>query len=132
MKKTLVVPVALLVAFGACSGGGGSDASGDIDMIEGQRFEPETLTVQAGDTITFVNSSNETHTVTAYEDEIPDGAAYFASGDFSNEEEARADLSGGLIDPEATYEITLDEPGTYQYFCIPHEGAEMTGEIVVE
>jgi len=133
MRKTLFLSFALLAAFGACGGGGdGGGASGDVEMIEGQIFQPDTLTVQAGDSITFVNVSNETHTVTAYDEEIPEGATYFASGDFASEEEARADLSGGLIDPDETYEIVLDEPGTYGYFCIPHEGAEMTGEIVVE
>ncbi len=26
---------------------------------------------------------------------------------------------------------TFDEPGTYRYICIPHEGAGMVGTVVV-
>jgi plastocyanin len=100
-------------------------------MVNGQRFDPETLTVSVGDTVTFANRSSETHTVTAYEDKIPAGAEYFASGGFSSEAEATGNLSQGLIDPDETFEVTFDTPGTYGYFCIPHVGSGMTGEIVV-
>jgi len=101
-------------------------------MANGQRFEPETLSVAVGDTVTFANRSSESHTVTAYEDELPAGAAYFASGGFSSEEEAMDNLSEGLIDPDETFEVTFDQPGTYGFFCIPHAGSGMTGEIVIE
>ena len=132
MRTTLVLLVVPLAAFGACGGGGGGEpGANEVLMVNGQRFDPESLTVSVGDTVTFTNSSSETHTVTAYEDEVPEGG-YFASGGFASEEEAKADLSGGLVDPEETYEVTFDEPGTYGYFCIPHEGTGMTGEITVE
>jgi plastocyanin len=118
-----------LVLSVSCSSDG---ESGDVSLTRDQAFDPATLTVTSGDTITFVNDSDETHTVTAYERRIPEGAQYFASGGLSSEKQARADLEEGLISPGETYEVTLDEPGTYAYFCIPHEEAGMTGEIVVE
>ena len=103
-----------------------------VEMTDAQRFDPAEITVEAGQTIEFTNDSSELHTVTAYEGELPPGADYFASGGFSSEEEARANLSEGLIDPGDTFEVTLDTPGRYAYFCIPHESQDMTGSITVE
>lgn len=97
-----------------------------------QRFQPEELTVAADSTISFTNDTDESHTVTAYGAEIPDGADYFSSGGAPDEGSARDSVAHELIQPGDTYEVTLDEPGTYRYFCIPHENAGMTGTIVVE
>jgi plastocyanin len=112
----------------ACSEGAGDG----VAMTESQSFDPASFTVSAGASITFSNDSGEAHTVTAYEDDIPDGAEYFSSGDFANEEDARSNLSEGLVSPGDTYELSLDVPGTYRYFCIPHEEQGMVGIIVVE
>jgi plastocyanin len=95
-------------------------------------FQPAEVTVSAGQTITFSNTSSVVHTVTAYEDSVPEGADYFASGGFSTEEEARDNMSDGFIEAGDIFELTLNEPGTYEYFCIPHEGADMKGAIIVE
>lgn len=122
----MIVPIVVLLV--ACSGGAGNDVS----MSDGQMFDPETLTVPAGASITFTNDSGEAHTVTAFEEDIPDGAEYFSSGDFENEDEARSNLSEGLVAPGDTYEVTLDAPGNYRYFCIPHEEQGMMGTIAVE
>jgi plastocyanin len=118
---------AVMVVLGACSEDGDS-----VSLTSDQAYRPTTLTVGAGATVTFVNESDEAHSTTAYEARIPEGADYFASGGFSSEEEARANLSEALIPPGDTYEVTLDVPGTYEYFCIPHEQDGMVGTIVVE
>lgn len=97
-----------------------------------QRFEPETITVSAGETVTFVHDDGEQHTVTAVEDSIPDDAEYFASGGFESEREARESLSEGLLAQGETFEVTLEVPGTYEFFCIPHEQSGMRGTIEVE
>jgi plastocyanin len=97
-----------------------------------QRFDPATITIEAGETISWINESDEAHTVTAYGNEIPEGATYFASGGASNEEEARDSLSEGLLQSGDTFEVTLDRPGTYEYYCIPHQSQGMRGTIVVE
>ena len=101
-------------------------------MPDGQRFDPATITIEAGETVTWTNESDEAHTVTAYGDEIPEGASYFASGGASSEEAARDSLSESLIEAGDTFEVTLDEPGTYEYYCIPHESSGMKGTITVE
>lgn len=122
--------VSLLVAVaGACAG---ADDGASVDMAAGQRFEPERITVDAGQTVVFSNTSDESHTVTAYGDDLPSGAEYFASGDFPDEEAARDSVSDGLLEAGEEFEVTLTEPGTYNYFCIPHEASGMKGTIVVQ
>jgi plastocyanin len=103
-----------------------------VTMSDSFVFEPKEITVAPGETITFSNTSSNVHTVTAVEDSLPEGAKYFASGGFSSEEEARDNISEGLLRAGDQYEVTLDKPGTYQYFCIPHESSGMAGTIVVE
>ena len=132
MRKTSLALSAAAVLLVACGGGDGGGSPGSIAMAAGQNFDPPTVRVSVGDTVTWTNESPETHTVTAYGDDLPDGAAYFASGGFGSEEDARSNLSDGLIDPDETFEVTFDEPGTYDYFCIPHEGSGMKGTILVE
>ncbi|MFP4189239.1 MAG: plastocyanin/azurin family copper-binding protein [Halobacteriales archaeon] len=98
-------------------------------------FVPETFEVTVGDTVGWRNTSGADHTVTAYEGGIPDEAEFFASGDFSSEQEARDawyDDRGGRIGVRDTYEHTFEVPGTYSYFCIPHERGGMVGQVVVK
>jgi len=99
-------------------------------------FDPDAITVSVGDTVTWENVGTVGHSVTAYEDQIPDGAEYFASGGFESEGAARDAWSPG--DPESgnvaggeSFEHTFETAGTYRYFCIPHESAGMQGSVVV-
>ena len=128
-RFSLIILAVGSVALSACTGG--SDAKGDVLMLAGQSFSPETLEVKAGDTVVFANDSSESHTVTAYEDKIPQDAEYFASGGAPSEEAARDSLSDGLLREGDIYEVTFDVPGSYSYFCIPHLGSGMVGDIVV-
>ena len=127
MRNRLAL-IALLLFAGGCSG---SDDPA-VTMTSDHSFDPETLTVAAGTTVTFTNDDDEAHTVTAYEGEIPERADYFSSGGFSGEAKARAEVGEALIKPGGDYSVTLEEPGTYRYFCIPHEQHGMKAEIVVE
>ncbi|PGF14976.1 halocyanin [Natrinema sp. CBA1119] len=96
-------------------------------------FLPAEYEVSVGDTVIWKNTSEADHTVTAYEALIPDDAEYFASGGYESQAAAYDawDDRGGRLGTRETFEHTFEIPGTYEYFCIPHEGAEMTGEIVV-
>ncbi|MFN2586842.1 MAG: plastocyanin/azurin family copper-binding protein [Actinomycetota bacterium] len=126
----MALSLVLALACAGCTDGGASPDT--VELTDAQRFAPETLTVSAGTTVAFVNESAEAHTVTAYEDRVPDGADYFSSGGFASEDAARERLSEALLAEGETYAVTLDEPGTYEYLCIPHEDRGMTGTIVVE
>ncbi|MFN2526063.1 MAG: plastocyanin/azurin family copper-binding protein [Actinomycetota bacterium] len=101
-------------------------------MTPAQTFSPEETEVSAGTTIEFVNDSPEAHTVTVDQPSLPEGASYFASGGFTTESAARADMAGGLLTEGETYSVTLEVPGTYRYVCLPHESQGMLGTIVVE
>ncbi|MEZ3172407.1 MULTISPECIES: cupredoxin domain-containing protein [Haloferacaceae] len=100
-------------------------------MPDDHTFEPKTATIETGGTVTWTNESDIQHTVTAYEDEIPAEAVYFASGGFESERAARNRVTEGLIAPGENYEHTFDQPGTYGYCCIPHESSGMVGTVLV-
>lgn len=70
--------------------------------------------------------------MTAYGDKIPKSAEYFASGGFNSEEKARSAWPEGSVEPGGTYKHTFKATGEYQYFCIPHEDAGMTGSMTVQ
>lgn len=72
-------------------------------------YEPAKLTVPAGTTIEFTNEDSTPHTATSKE-----------SGAFET----------GSIDTGKTAKVTLEEPGTYAYFCAFHPF--MKGTVTVE
>lgn len=100
-------------------------------MTDDLRFVPETIQIPPGGTVVWDNVGRVGHTVTAYQDELPDGAAYFASGGFESEEAARDGFPDGNIALGERYEHTFPVRGTYGYFCIPHEGSGMIGTVRV-
>ena len=126
--KILALVAAAVGLLAGCSGGGAPS----VEMTSDQSFAPEETTVSAGDSVVFTNTSSEAHSVTAYVDDIPDGADYFTSGGFEDESEARDNITETLVNAGDSFEVTLTEPGTYRYFCIPHEETGMVGRIVVE
>jgi len=69
-------------------------------------FDPTGMQVACGDIVQFTYVTPD-HTVTAYEDGFPDGAAYFASGGYDTEAEARREYennNGGLLDQGDRFE----------------------------
>ncbi|AFK20927.1 copper-binding protein (plasmid) [Haloferax mediterranei ATCC 33500] len=116
------------------SGGesGGATQTDTVGMTEELGFDPKTIEVPVGTTVTFDNTSSIGHSVTAYEDKIPDGAAYFATGGFDSEQAAKdAYPDKGNLEAGETYEHTFETKGTYEYYCIPHEMNGMVGTIEV-
>lgn len=99
-------------------------------------FEPQTLTVEPGTEVVWENTSSRGHTITAYENAIPDGATFFATGGFESEEAARDAWNtlgeDGIVGPGERFSHTFEVPGRHDYFCIPHESSDMYGSIVVE
>ena len=105
----------------------------DVEMTI-DSYRPEVLEISPGDTVEFLNTSSHAHTVTAFDNMIPDEAEYFASGGFDNREEAEAawhEDRGGAIEIRESYEHTFEVPGEYGYFCVPHIRADMIGTIEV-
>ena len=87
----------------------------DIQMgYEGNLvFEPSELTVNAGDTVTFVNNALPPHNI------IFDKFASLS----------RESL---MFTPGETQEIKFATAGDYNFKCAPHEGAGMKGVIHVK
>lgn len=103
---------ALLVgaAVGLTNSTAPTEAAGPTAVeIAGFAFGPDALTVKVGDTVTWANSDGATHTVTGKE------------GDTLKSEDLKTD---------ATYEVTFDEAGTFEYMCKFHPN--MQGTITVE
>ena len=76
-------------------------------------FEPNEVTVNAGETVTFVNNALPPHNI------IVDG---------------RADLSREslMFSPGETQEIVFADAGDFNFKCAPHEDAGMKGVIHVK
>lgn len=133
-----------LTALAGCLGPTLSESEYDVGM-QSNAFVPEpavegadtpAFEASVGDTVVWANTGSRNHTVTAYDDGLPDGAEYFASGGFADEATARDAWKnnfdgGGIVEPGATYEHTFEVAGDYYYFCIPHESADMRGKVVV-
>ncbi len=117
-----------LAGLAGCLGGPGGPKT--VEMV-GLEFRPRRVSVPVGGTVEWVNESDIAHTVTAYGDRIPDGAAYWASGGFGGEEAARDDLERGLIGAGERYSHTFEAAGEHPYFCVPHEGSGMVGVVAV-
>lgn len=130
------VGVSGLAGCSGVSGSGSDSGADDYDVgMTAVAFDPAEITVSAGEEVVWQNTSSRGHTVTAYEDSIPEKAAYFASGGYEDERTAREEFGnglGGVIDGGGTYAHTFEVPGTYEYVCIPHEQAGMVGTVVVE
>jgi len=100
-------------------------------MSDARLYEPETLTVSVGDTVRWMNESDEAHSVTTYESKLPEGAEFFSSSGQPSEADARDHIEA-LMTAGDEYSVKFDVPGTYEYFCVPHEAQGMRGKIVVE
>lgn len=87
------------------------------------QFVPSKVTVSPGDTVKFVMNKLGPHNVVF--DKTPGGADLAKS--LSAEQL--------LFAPGESVDVTIpsDAPtGTYSYYCTPHRGAGMVGEIVVQ
>jgi plastocyanin len=130
LVASLGLAAALAIAVAACGGGATpspapatappassalpvtpspAPAGGDAVTIAGFAFEPATVTVQVGATVTWANEDSAPHTVA------------WADG---------SQGSGSLAAGGAPYARTFDAAGSFAYVCGIHPA--MTGMIVVE
>ena len=103
-----------LIIFASCVLLSGKAYAAEIQMGAGGMlvFEPCELTINVGDTVTFVNN------------ELPPHNVIFADHDV---------LSHGDLACVAgeSFEVTFEQPGDYAFQCDPHAGAGMKGVIHV-
>ena len=79
--------------------------------MEDNYFEVANITVEPGTTVTWVQNGSNPHTTTSYDGLWDSGMMAGGSG--------------------ATASYTFNEPGTYEYYCIPHEDQGMVGTVTV-
>jgi plastocyanin len=79
--------------------------------MEDNFFDPANITVEPGTTVTWVQGGNNPHTTTSYDGLWDSGMIEGGSG--------------------GTFSFTFEEPGTYDYFCVPHEQLGMIGTVTV-
>ena len=101
-----VVLVGLLTWLGAASQSAFAQDHGDVTIVD-FAFEPATLDVSAGATVSWTNTGQVVHTVTA------DNSAF----------------NSGEMSPGATVTGAFDTPGTYTYHCSIHP--DMAGTLIV-
>ena len=131
-RQTLVLVSALAIVlavgvFAAACGGGsttttagvsttastpGTTTSGGANgaqvVMKDLAFDPATVTIGAGESVTWTNQDSMNHTVVADNGEFESGG-----------------LAGG-----AAFSFTFDTAGTYAYHCGIHPS--MTGEVIVQ
>tara|TARA_B100001094_G_scaffold39069_1_gene33503 strand:+ start:968 stop:1291 length:324 start_codon:yes stop_codon:yes gene_type:complete len=75
-------------------------------------FEPNEITISAGDTVHFMNESLPPHNIIV---------------------ESRPDLSREalLFAPGESQDVVFADTGDYNFFCGPHQSAGMTGVVHV-
>ena len=130
--RTAAAAALIAVLVAACGGGDDDQPSSANDdpterdatevAIELVAFQPETVEIETGQTVTWTQNDPGAHTVTSgtVEQDATGSARTSADGTFD---------SGDLTKGE-TFSFTFDEAGTYPYFCELHP-ATMRGEIQV-
>jgi plastocyanin len=100
---------ALVAVAAGCGGSNESSepvATTEVTMAKSYRFEPKTIEIEAGQSVTWTNDDNFTHTVQV---------------------DSQEDHEVGQGE---SVSITFDAPGTYHYVCTLHR-QDMDGEVIV-
>jgi len=109
--------LALLLIFAACggtndtttsTGTGATSGAGAQVVMRNTAFDPDSLTINAGETVTWTNEDSAAHTVVG------------DNGEFESAELANGD----------TFSFMFDQAGTYTYHCSIHPS--MKGTVVVQ
>jgi plastocyanin len=73
-------------------------------------FDPSSIKIKVGTTVIWRNNGQQTHDIHARD------------GSFNSPP----------LGPGSTFTFTFTKPGHYPYYCIPHEGDGMIGQVDVE
>jgi plastocyanin len=109
MGRTLLAALLLAVPAG-CGNSAEADApvaTTEVSMAKSYRFEPRSIEIEAGHSVTWTNDDNFTHTVQV-------------DGQDDHQVERGRSVS-----------IAFDEPGSYHYVCTLHS-QDMDGEVIVK
>ena len=108
LRLPLAASLALVAVAAGCGGSESSEpvATTEVAMVKSYRFEPGTIEIDAGRSVTWTNEDNFTHTVQV---------------------DGREDHK---VERGESVSIAFDKPGTYHYVCTLHS-RDMEGEVIV-
>lgn len=109
MKNLMIATALTLIAVPAFAA--------DYTITEANyKFNPKNLTIQPGDTVTFLNGEDKNHDVMFVS--VPKGVNEMI-------------MSQMMKKKGDKFSYTFTVPGTYQFHCHPHEEQGMKGSLVV-
>lgn len=131
MRRWVAIPIVASLVMAACGGGGGGAGGGDggpdlgtavetnaVSIVEGRLFEPASIVVAVGTTVTWSNKTKAGHTITS-------GVPGQRTNVFNRT------MSPGRTDSVPEYSFTFDKAGIYTYFCEFHS-TTMRGQVEVK
>lgn len=109
LRLVLAASLALVVVAAGCGESESSQpvATTEVAMAKSYRFDPKTIEIEAGQSVTWTNEDNFTHTVQV------------------------DDQKHHKVEQGESVSIAFDTPGTYHYICTLHS-KDMEGEVIVK
>lgn len=143
MRTRTLIFSFILIALSGCNSGGGvqpigvqgwqvlAGGSAQSEAVQALDFYPNAITINAGDTITWVDPTTEPHTVSIPPagQMPPPGPPQPPAG--GSTFDGSAYVSSGFMQTGVAYSLKFTKPGTYKYYCLIHQ-PEMVGTIVVQ
>ena len=113
MSRLTIMLTSLFLSFTLASSAYAADAGIQMGAGGNLVFEPNEVTVNVGDTVTFTNGDLPPHNIVFLDhSELSHSDLAFMSGE--------------------QFPITFDKAGDYEFQCEPHAGAGMKGVVHVK
>ncbi len=108
---SVIMATLLILTIAGCSAGTGPTPSATVTdkntiVIQNYKFTPAEITIQKGETITWINMDSIAHTATS------------------------VSFDSGMLGYGQSFKYTFNTAGTFDYHCTPHP--YMTGKIIVK
>ncbi len=124
MNRTAVVTAAMIL--GLCVGPQATaDSPAVVEARPDNTFAPAEVRIRVGEEVEWRNVGNIAHTVTTDPSKVANRAGVSVPSGVKP-------WDSGLLGADETFSRTFKQAGSYQYVCIPHEGARMVGTVIVE
>ena len=105
------------IAFHGCTGQAGTGDAAATVTTRNMTFAPQSVTIQAGQTVRWFNNDNTFHTVTSGNPGDANAGSLFDSGN---------------ILPNLSFERTFNDKGTFVYFCRVHSAMMFGATVIVQ
>ena len=96
-----------------------------VEMTDQLMFVPDDLTINVGETVTWITIGAIPHTSTADPEQAVDP-------DFIQLPEGAETWDSGIVNTDEEFSHTFEVPGEYVYFCTPHQKTGMVASLTVK